>query len=244
MPADELDRDQDDRGPDGHQRRTGGAAQGPAASGLPRAWWAPGKRSCPVSRRRGIRHDSQATRDTSRTRPLSASGPVGGLGGPDAHLGDHSAGAGRSGRGRGRLRPAPAPSCDPAQLPDHRALPLHARGRRTGAAAVHRHRQRRRAAVQQEPATLDLRVGEARGQHVRLRDRQRLRAQSRVSDRPPRGLSRAGARSSSTGPHYARALRQDRRRGARAAARVPAAVDRRHLGNELRRPVRELRSRR
>ena len=94
---------------------------------------------------------------------------------------------------------APAPARDSPQLPDHRALPVPARGGRAGAAPVHRHRQRRRAPVQPEPAPLGLHVGQARGQHVRLRHRQRLRAQPGLPDHPPRRVPGTGTRRSSTG---------------------------------------------
>ena len=61
---------------------------------------------------------------------------------------------------RGRLRRHPAEPRDPPQLPDRRPLPLLARGDRPRAAPVHRHRQRRGAAVLARSAPLGLRVVE------------------------------------------------------------------------------------
>ena len=78
--------------------------------------------------------------------------------------------------GRGRLRHHAAHPRDSPQLPDRRPLPLLARGGRPGAAPVHRHRQRRGAAVLARSAALGLRVVEEGEQLLRLRHRQRSRA--------------------------------------------------------------------
>ena len=66
---------------------------------------------------------------------------------------------GRGARRGGGPRPAAEAARDPAQLPGGRARALLAGGDRPGAAAVHRRRQRRGAAVQPRPAPLGLRVG-------------------------------------------------------------------------------------
>ena len=153
---------------------------------------------------------------------------------------------GRRGAGRGRHpRRHPAQARDPAQLPGRRAPALPARAVRAGAAAVHRHLQRRGAAVQPRPAPLGLRLGQAGEQLLRLRHRQRHRER--------RGLAGHQA------PHLRRPRRADgaaRRRGrrraggqgagraARTSPRVPAGVGRQHLGDELRLAVAPTRSRR
>ncbi|WP_256092167.1 glutamate synthase-related protein [Micromonospora haikouensis] len=78
---------------------------------------------------------------------------------------------------RPATRPRPA-----AQLPRARAGPLPAGVARPRAAAVHRGRQQRGAAVHPRPAALGVRVGEAGEQLLRVRHGQRHRVHGRLSD--------------------------------------------------------------
>ena len=114
---------------------------------------------------------------------------------------------------------------------------LSARVGRPGAAAVHRHVQRRGAAVLARPAPLGVRVVEAPDQHVRVRHRQRSRADRRprrvqavaVPARPrPRRASRARRRDYALPAAKVLGAAHGRR------ARVPAGLDGEHLGDELR----------
>ena len=147
---------------------------------------------------------------------------------------------------RGRdPRPRAAPPRDPAQLPDHRPLPLLARGDRPRAAAVHRHVERRGAAVLARSAALGLRVGEA--------------ARTTTSGSAPTTTSSAHGYiliqhsafplhvphpgEPGYDPQYQLPAARARRR-ARPQARVPPDVDRQHVGDELRLAVGAPRSRR
>ena len=95
-----------------------------------------------------------------------------------------------------RLRPDAAPPRAAAELPDHRALPLPARGRRARAAPVHRRRQRRREAVQPRSAAVDLHGGEAAEHLLRVRHRQRPRGLAGLPDHQAVVVPVAGSRTS------------------------------------------------
>ena len=131
---------------------------------------------------------------------------------------------------------------DPAQLPGRRAPAATCSSVRPRAAPVHRHRQRRGAAVQPRPAPLDLRVGEAQRTLLRLRHRQRVEHVSGDLDHqaPRRSRSRAPADGA---PASCARLRDPRREGARRARAggrhaFRPRVGRQHLGDELRRRCR------
>ena len=145
----------------------------------------------------------------------------------------------RARRGDGARPHAEAPR-HPAQLPRGRAPSLPARAVRARAAAVHRHRQRRGAAVQPRPAALGLRVVEAREQLLRLRQRQRHGARRRLpGDQAPHVHRPGRADGDPRRRGGAPAVGQGARRPARAHPRLPARLRRQHLGDELRRAVQE-----
>ena len=129
---------------------------------------------------------------------------------------------------------------DPAQLPGDRPPPVPAREVRTGAAPVHRHLQRRGAAVQPGPAALGLCLLEAGELLLRLRHRQRRRERrpatrsSGTARSPGPAPPPAARRGGCTGPG-----RQGRGPRPRAPARVQTGVGGQHLGDELRVAVRE-----
>ena len=135
----------------------------------------------------------------------------------------------------GRARPAAAAARDPAQLPGRRPCPVLAGGHRPRAAAVHRRRQRRGAALQPRPAPVGVRLGQAGEQLLRLRHRQRPRAQRRQRRSSTTARSAGAAR-----PTARRARRRACRprrssggpRGRRHAFRPD--VGREHLRDELR----------
>ncbi len=87
---------------------------------------------------------------------------------------------------------------------------------------------------------MDLLVGQAGEQLLRLRHRQRRRARQRVPDhQAPHLQGRGSAHHPSLRGRGAPAVREGARRSARPAARLPAGVDRQHLGDELRLAVRQ-----
>ncbi|MFG1903120.1 FMN-binding glutamate synthase family protein [Micromonospora carbonacea] len=131
---------------------------------------------------------------------------------------------------RPATRPRPA-----AQLPRAGAGPVPAGVARPGAAAVHRRRQQRGAAVHPRPAALGVRVGEAGEQLLRLRHGQRHRVHGRLSDhQAPHVRAGRAAVDADGGSAGAAALRQGARGGPGAGARVPAGVGGQHLRDELR----------
>ena len=116
-----------------------------------------------------------------------------------------------------------------------------ARGDRAGAAAVHRRRQRRGAALHPGPAAMGVRVGEDGEQLLRVRHRQRHRVHRRLPVIKHRTFGRAIP--PSTPARRARGRRCRARRCSAAPARRRGAfrpeLGREHLGDELRLAVRQ-----
>ena len=100
--------------------------------------------------------------------------------------------------------------------------------------------------VQPRPAPLGLRVGQAGEQLLRLRHRQRRRARRRLPDHQAPHLHGAGRADRAARRRGGRACRAPRCSAGRAGrrARVPPALGRQHLRDELRLAVGQRRSRR
>ena len=131
----------------------------------------------------------------------------------------------RGAAGRARdLRPHPDQALDPAQLPGRRAPAVHPRGVRPRAAPVHRHQQRRGAALQPRRATLDLHLGEGPRQHLRVRHRQHRRLDARLHHHQAGGVPRAAGagRAERDRPVLRGAVREGARRSPRPSPRVAA----------------------
>ena len=133
---------------------------------------------------------------------------------------------GRGDRGGRRARPDPEAARDPAQLPGRRAPPLPARADRARAAPVHRHRQRRGAAVQPRPAAVGLRLGQAENNYFGFGTDNDIEHGARLPDHQAPDVRLPGAPTGSArgrGPHC-RARRSSARPARPAQAFRPASI--------------------